>query len=826
MKKIILLSLFTMCVTGATLASAPDWGRVDTLEHYKIGPGAVYTKIHFPDYPLYIYTTEIDLTNEYTKIEQVQSNDKVPDLVRETTLSQSLRNTTDGHRVYCAVNHDFFNYERGTAIGINLSEGEIPYSRSKNWGRSLIAFDKNNIASVFHPNTNMTVTLRDNTSIKIEDVNLGLDESFEAVLYNKWNTYILSGDGLFIKFEPQGEWTFNGAPTLAKVIEVATTPLQNTKNEYVIYLRGSKASLATEKVSIGDMISINQQFLPGKFGTPGTDIKTAFHGYPSIAFEGKLHEGEYNNFENGREYEVAPRTMLGMSKDGTKAYVVVVDGRSTTSLGVNCIDIANYMLANGSWNVVNFDSGGSSTIVINNELANLPQGATTQRLVIDTFQAVSIAPSSDKVDSYSFVKPNISPLINTKTKLADVYAHNEYGDILDKNVRGLTFKCIPENIGYVDDEGYFHAGASITNGYIEAEKGGVKARLRVSVEGPDEIEFGFHKIVTDNLRSTELTIEGRKGSDVQLISPSAFSWQNSNPDICSFENGIIKGIKEGTSRIIGEFNGVRDTLDVTVIIGVDSAVVEGFVDTESFAVSSTSSAFSKITLSNEGLPTGWNDGLNVNLDLVKDRYPTLTLTKDMLIEGLPDSLTFQLKLSNSFISSIVIHFAGEQSKSTYEIKNMTWTDDLTIPIVINEELDNSFSIPLNDYPIRIQKFVVNLKNVTKTASETISIRDLKAYYPNKSGESSIENDKTDNNNESLSISKIGNKGLVKYNLQQSSHVSVDVYSISGIKLMELINESQSEGVQEKEFSLSILPKGTYIFVLRTKNEITSRKFIF
>ena len=97
---------------------------------------------------------------------------------------------------------------------------------------------------------------------------------------------------------------------------------------------------------MGEEITISQKLVAGKFGTPPDNILQAFHGYPSIAYEGKLHDGEYNDFENGREYETSCRTMAGMSQDGKTVYFVATE-LSENSAGINCIDIANWMLAHG-----------------------------------------------------------------------------------------------------------------------------------------------------------------------------------------------------------------------------------------------------------------------------------------------------------------------------------------------------------------------------------------------------------------------------------------------------------------------------------------------
>ncbi|MCS2959615.1 hypothetical protein NXX53_27130 [Bacteroides salyersiae] len=45
------------------------------------------------------------------------------------------------------------------------------------------------------------------------------------------------------------------------------------------------------KIKAGDVIAVSQKFVKGKFGEPLKDIVAGFHGYPSIAYEGKLHDG-------------------------------------------------------------------------------------------------------------------------------------------------------------------------------------------------------------------------------------------------------------------------------------------------------------------------------------------------------------------------------------------------------------------------------------------------------------------------------------------------------------------------------------------------------
>ena len=67
----------------------------------------------------------------------------------------------------------------------------------------------------------------------------------------------------------------------------------------------------------------------------------------------------------------APRTALGIKKDGT-LLLVVVDGRNNNSAGLTLVELATYMLRLGAREAVNFDGGGSSVMAINGLVVNKP----------------------------------------------------------------------------------------------------------------------------------------------------------------------------------------------------------------------------------------------------------------------------------------------------------------------------------------------------------------------------------------------------------------------------------------------------------------------
>lgn len=68
-----------------------------------------------------------------------------------------------------------------------------------------------------------------------------------------------------------------------------------------------------------------------------------------------------------------PRSAVGVLKDGSWVFVVV-DGRQKHSEGFTMLELAEYMKELGCTGALNLDGGGSSTMVIHDEVVNAPSG--------------------------------------------------------------------------------------------------------------------------------------------------------------------------------------------------------------------------------------------------------------------------------------------------------------------------------------------------------------------------------------------------------------------------------------------------------------------
>lgn len=803
--KALLLIAYFFSITALLKAENPDWGEADTLASHKLGPGIQYTKIFFKGKKMLIWVTEVDLTNPYNKIEQVQSRHQVPDLSRWTVQEHYKQNSRPGHKVCVAFNHDFFSYEGGICIGINVSEGEIPYGSG--WGRSILAINRDKKATVCHPVLDAEIILPDMTSVKIDRFNRAANEFVgECILFNRFNSMQLTDAGKYIKIAPQGSWTVNGADIPCKVLEIADSPLQSSASEYVIFLRGNKLN-AMNSIQTGNIIYISQKLNDGKFGTPLQDILNAFHGYPSIAYEGKLHEGEYNDFENGREYEISSRLMAGMSQDGNKLYIVTTE-MSKTSAGVNCIDLANYMLSIGAWNVVNFDSGGSVAIVVDEEMLNYP-ARDAIRPVMDAMLAVSIAPESTDTATYSFLTPSIKPAAASTTQLT-LLAFNQYDEVLSSDLKGFTFKCIPEALGYVDEEQRFHAGIQSLSGKIIAEKNGKQTALSVFVRPVENITINPSQILIDK-RSFPITVETIVDNTVFQISPDMLSWEVNDSTVCQVENGILKGLSNGETIVSGTFGNLTESLTVKVEIGKGKQTVESFANMTEFSIKSV--GVSNLVFN----PTDNGNGTEMEFDFIAGRAPFLELTKDLTFYGIPDSLSWHYYNQDNIIKEHLFYFVDIKGNAITKrtVSQQTGQQTAIIPL----STDNK-PWDVSCFPVKLKKIKLNFNSVD-LKRYNIPVSSLYAYYPEK------DDTKTSSLKEynDISVFVLDYQIYIEFNNTDYIPATIDVYTINGQIVKHLKADNNHSGKVQFNFNTTEIPSGFYILKINIGNDFVSKKII-
>jgi hypothetical protein len=145
------------------------------------------------------------------------------------------------------------------------------------------------------------------------------------------------------------------------------------------------AGLRTKEVKAmadGDTVKILLATLP-RVGH-GANPAMIIGGWPQILRDGRNVVGEAATVEGtiSRNAEMRhPRTAVGFSRDSTMLYLLTVDGRSESSGGMTLGELADMMRKLGAWQAMNFDGGGSTTMVIDGLLVNKPSDKEGERAV-------------------------------------------------------------------------------------------------------------------------------------------------------------------------------------------------------------------------------------------------------------------------------------------------------------------------------------------------------------------------------------------------------------------------------------------------------------
>ena len=146
-----------------------------------------------------------------------------------------------------------------------------------------------------------------------------------------------------------------------------STKTKIDKDSVVLSAHGDAAKIL-ERVQVGDRVRLRETL-----GDEKADAAELVLGAgPSLVTNGKadVRSAEENiagDIARGR----APRTAIGVKKDGT-VILLVVDGRSRSSAGMSLQELADYMVKLGAVQALNFDGGGSSEMVLDGKILNNP----------------------------------------------------------------------------------------------------------------------------------------------------------------------------------------------------------------------------------------------------------------------------------------------------------------------------------------------------------------------------------------------------------------------------------------------------------------------
>ncbi len=631
---IIFSFLFIGCLSVTAQDSLLIQGvkyKSDTLIHrHDVGLGTMHTYYRLPDLPLLINVLEIDAQNPFIQFETCLSHDTIKGLERPSAMA--FRKSEQGHSAFAAINGDFYNTvspNHGHPVNGQALQGEL--AKKTHSSRPVIAFTDEKIPFIDVMTFSGTF-FYDTESYPVSDVN-NIRNTDDLIVFNsyfgsttrtnQWGTEVVTS----LK---EGSWKLNHKMQL-KVEEIrknqGSTPIP--QNKVVLSGNGIAAALLNN-LNPGDMVELELQMKLKSLPDLAPKITELIGGDRAILKDGVVQE---NNWP-----ELHPRTAIGFSSDKSKIIMVVVDGRSNYSKGVSTKQLADIMKQSGAADALNLDGGGSSVMVVRNEIKNTPSDGVERAvgnalLVISTAipgEATSLQLNADHI-TIPFGKK-----YQVKGSTFDVN-----GEVVQYlNTTNIDYQVIG-NIGEIDADGLFTASGISETGSVVGTWNGISDTIQVKLIPVEDISFSVNSLVIDHLNEYTFKVYGTGTSgDIYQMDNDVVHFSSADTTIGKVSShGVFIGKTDGLVEIIVStgMENQMDTCLVSVEIGRGNVLLDDFSEPDSWDVSL--SQIDNVSLTREIHPVYNEEMLKVDYGFTySNRTASITLSKEIDIYGMPDSL--------------------------------------------------------------------------------------------------------------------------------------------------------------------------------------------
>jgi len=182
------------------------------------------------------------------------------------------------------------------------------------------------------------------------------------------------------------EWQLDGTPLRVTAVRPNAGHTAIPRAGAVLSFGGTILPTALERLGVGQEVVLERAF-HSAFGTlPETwaDAADVVGGAGLLVHKGRpLADWGEEQLREGFTTERHPRTMIGVTSDGT-IWIVTVDGRNPQhSLGMTFADLQRLARALHFHHALNLDGGGSTTMVVRGVVVNKPSDASGPRRVSD-----------------------------------------------------------------------------------------------------------------------------------------------------------------------------------------------------------------------------------------------------------------------------------------------------------------------------------------------------------------------------------------------------------------------------------------------------------
>ncbi len=798
---------------------------LDTVQHRQVGPGMFYSKYIVQSIPWSIDVFEADMTNQYFAVETAKAFELLAG-GREKTSAMSVRRNYAGHWSVAAINGDFFDLTTGAPNNIQVENGEV--LRNERTDYPTVGFNLNKQVSISKPAVSGKVFLRD-SSLEMNGINIARGSS-ALIFYNQYYgaSTGTTNSGFETIVNPVGGWFAND--TIYCVVDTIIPSGKNSPipdGSMVISGSGAIASYLNTHMFANDTIKILLNILPSV-----DKLKEMMGGHPIIVKDGATASMDPNDpFVFNRH----PRTAVGVNQDTTKLFLVTVDGRQASSLGMNLYELSDLMLQLGVYQGINLDGGGSTTMVIRNEVVNSPSDPSGERPVANALLVVSKAPADTL--SLLTISPKFSKIFIGKQLQISAAGLDRYFNPIGLNPSLLRYSLSDSSKGTITSSGLFTANLNSGECIIVGSYNGIVDSAKIIIKGVDRLQLLPEEVVTDKNRIVTFTAKVFDTDSVeQAVLPQNVSWLCTDTLVGKIDLvGQFKGNQSGIAKIIASYFGKTDTSTIKVEIGFGVVIIDSIETLTNWRLSGENVDTLLTAISLVSSPTSIGMialKLNYSFTYQTSQYNWTYLNTDTPIYGVPDSIMIDVR-SDGALHRIFFDVVDNENK-LFRISSHKLANNSAAFESIRGRIVSASNVY---FPLTLKKVAVVLGSsqvAGQTYSGTIYFDNLRVKYPQSA--TSTENDILEPKtfvlyqnypnpfNPSTKI-KYTIPALTSFLSQRERmsegqvRVILKVFDVLGREVATLVNEEKPAGSYEVEFDAKGLSSGIYFYQLNVYNTL-------
>jgi hypothetical protein len=387
MKRLHLLTPLLLVALAASVVAAQ---QADTIATTNVAEGVTHTRFVRNAGPWIVNVVRVDLRRADLDFEHARAHDQLR--TRERVTDMANRYADAGTPVIAGINADFFNLQTGEAENNQIVRGEwwkgvkvtdSPFDTFRNV-HIQFALD-----SARHPMIDRFrfdgVVRSRNGTIPIIALNANPGAGPEATaLYTPRFGPTTPRDTVRVTSEVVLSAAGHRGDTLLYLRRGAPS---NTSGSAIpsdgVVLAGYGAR-AKEVAALAEGDTLRIMLAVSPRPASRAPIQLLIGGWPRVVRDGQNVAANAAADEGtiSRNAEVRhPRSAVGFNRDSTQLLLVVVDGRSEKSVGMTTAELGALLIELGAWQGMNFDGGGSTTLVVKDKIVNTPSDGTGEREV-------------------------------------------------------------------------------------------------------------------------------------------------------------------------------------------------------------------------------------------------------------------------------------------------------------------------------------------------------------------------------------------------------------------------------------------------------------